>query len=100
MALLYGFQQLLGWLLMLISMTFSIELFASVVLGLFFGKLLFPAEALVIRNNMARRSSDVVRNDSHIGEIDPLLPEEPLPQSSPSSSSDGTSDSVIRRRRR
>ena len=101
MALLYGFQQLLGWLLMLVSMTFSIELFASVVLGLFFGKLLFPTESLPIQSNPGRprRTPEIVRNDSHLGESDPLLPEEPVPQLSPPSS-DGSSDSVVRRRRR
>jgi len=96
MTLIYGFQQFLGWLLMLIAMTFSIELFACVILGLFFGKFLFPAE----RNpGRARRSSDViVRNDSFRGENEPLLPDEAFPQSS--ASSDGSSDSAIRRRRR
>jgi len=102
MTLIYGFQQLLGWLLMLISMTFSIELFVSVVLGLFFGKLIFPAESSAIQNDIGRirRSSDVVRNESPLGENDPLLPEEPLVQSSSSQSSDTSSDNAIRRRRR
>ena len=101
MTVLYGFQQLLGWLLMLISMTFSIELFASVVMGLFFGKLLFPAEASVIQNNTGGRapeSMDSNGNERLIGENAPLLPEEPLPQPSPTI--DGSSDSSIRRRRR
>ena len=100
MTLLYGFQQLIGWLLMLISMTFSIELFASVVLGLFFGKLLFPVEVSVIQNSLgrAREPIDTGENERPIGENAPLLPEEPLPQSSPTN--DGSSDSVIRRRRR
>lgn len=44
MTLLYGLQQLVGWILMLISMIFSVELFASVLLGLMLGKLLFPLE--------------------------------------------------------
>ena len=86
---------------MLISMTFSIELFASVVMGLFFGKLLFPAEASVIQNNTGGRapeSMDSNGNERLIGENAPLLPEEPLPQPSPTI--DGSSDSSIRRRRR
>mmetsp|Transcript_20165 Transcript_20165/g.41553 ORF Transcript_20165/g.41553 Transcript_20165/m.41553 type:complete len:189 (+) Transcript_20165:122-688(+) len=96
MTLIYGSQQLLGWLLMLIAMTFSIELFACVVLGLFFGKFLFPAQH---NPGRARRSSDVIaRNGSVRGENEPLLPDEPLPLSS--ASSDGSSDSAIRRRRR
>lgn len=46
MTLLYGFQQLVGWILMLISMMFSVELFACVILGLVVGKLLFPLEQI------------------------------------------------------
>ena len=76
---------------MLITMTFSIELFASVVVGLLVGKLLFPAQALTIRR--ARRTLDEIHDEN-----ESLLHEESLEESSPSS--DGSSDSAIRRRRR
>lgn len=46
MTLLYGLQQCLGWALMLISMMFSLELFACVVVGVLVGKLIFPTEQL------------------------------------------------------
>mmetsp|Transcript_663 Transcript_663/g.1575 ORF Transcript_663/g.1575 Transcript_663/m.1575 type:complete len:201 (+) Transcript_663:134-736(+) len=99
MTLMYGFQQLLGWLLMLIAMTFSIELFASVILGLFIGRLLFPSEPLTTsRNNpikAQRSSADITRDMSLRGEKQPLLS---FPRSS--ISSNGSSESAIRRRRR
>jgi hypothetical protein len=42
MTLLYGLSQCLGWSLMLISMTFNVELFLCVVLGTVVGKMGFP----------------------------------------------------------
>jgi hypothetical protein len=102
MALLYGFQQLVGWTLMLISMTFSIELFASVVVGLLFGKMLFQANFPVRGNRIQRRSSDLdVAGADGDGDGDAdnnLLFQEEEP--SVTASSDGSSGSAVRRRRR
>lgn len=83
---------------MLIAMTFSIELFASVILGLFIGRLLFPSEPLASRSNQIktqRSSDDITRDVSLRGEKQPLLA---FPRSSVSS--EGSSESVVRRRRR
>jgi hypothetical protein len=45
MSLLYGLQQCLGWTLMLISMTFSLELFICIILGIVVGKtIIFPTQ--------------------------------------------------------
>lgn len=46
MTFLYGLQQCLGWALMLISMMFSLELFACVIAGVLIGKIIFPTEQL------------------------------------------------------
>jgi hypothetical protein len=98
MTLLYGFQQLVGWTLMLISMTFSIELFACVVAGLFFGKLLFQADFHVRRSRIQRRSSDLDGDgDADHSDNDRLLQEEE-PSGTPSS--EVSSGSAVRRRRR
>lgn len=103
MTLLYGFQQLVGWTLMLISMTFSIELFACVVAGLFFGKLLFQADFHVRRSRIQRRSSDLDVDgadgdgDADHSDNDRLLQEEE-PSGTPSS--EVSSGSAVRRRRR
>mmetsp|Transcript_8954 Transcript_8954/g.17326 ORF Transcript_8954/g.17326 Transcript_8954/m.17326 type:complete len:214 (+) Transcript_8954:230-871(+) len=74
MALLYGFRQFLGWLLMLISMTFSIELFASAILGIVTGKLLFPVEiplSRLIQHGSDIGGSDALDNNNEI--IESLL---------------------------
>ena len=105
MTLLYGFQQLVGWTLMLIAMTFSIELFASVVVGLFFGKLLFHADLNIRGNRIQRRSSnlDVAGadgdgdGDADHSDNNRLLQEE---EPSVTASIDGSSGSAVRRRRR
>jgi hypothetical protein len=69
MTVLYGVQQLLGWGLMLISMTFSIELFLSVIFGIFIGKLLFPPPSTddwpPATTTMARRSTRIADDDDH-----------------------------------
>eukprot|EP00536_Pseudo-nitzschia_multiseries_P011762 jgi/Psemu1/244084/estExt_Genewise1.C_4150049 len=114
MALFYGFQQCLGWLLMLISMTFSVELFTSVILGIIAGKLLFPTEIPASRR--AVNHSDLGRpgafNDSrevsenlmlhhnqqvHDNNSDPFLEEE---STRSSQSVNGSSSNAVRRRRR
>jgi len=105
MTLLYGFQQLVGWTLMLIAMTFSIELFASVVVGLFFGKLLFHADFNIRGNRIQRRSSDLDvagadgdgDGDANHSDNNRLLQEE---EPSVTASIDGSSSSAVRRRRR
>mmetsp|Transcript_10888 Transcript_10888/g.31632 ORF Transcript_10888/g.31632 Transcript_10888/m.31632 type:complete len:212 (+) Transcript_10888:56-691(+) len=112
MALLYGFQQLLGWLLMLISMTFSMELFASVILGVFAGKLLFPAEIpasrlALDRGNLGRSGplnqsrgtaehSELQHNQQISDDSDSFLEEESRQSSK---SCNGSSSSAVRRRR-
>ena len=61
---------------MLISMTFSIELFASAILGIVTGKLLLPAEIPVSRLIRHGTSSDVGRSgalDNSNEIIEPLL---------------------------
>jgi hypothetical protein len=110
MTLLYGLQQFLGWGLMLISMTFSIELFISVIFGLFVGKLLFspptgPATtmATTTRNTNRIRSTRIVddghneeNNNNNNNDITaPLL----LSQSEEEESSNGSSTAIRRRRR-
>jgi hypothetical protein len=55
MSLLYGLQQCLGWALMLVSMTFSIELFASVIVGIVAGKIIFPVEQQSQQSEHRRR---------------------------------------------
>jgi len=100
--ILYGFQQIVGWILMLISMIFSIELFASVVLGLFVGKLLFPAEELYEgrRNRPAptMTSSDPREGTGH---ADDNAASDPLLQAELSAESSRTTDATsVRRRRR
>jgi len=69
MTILYGVQQLLGWGLMLISMTFSMELFLSVIFGIFIGKLLFPPPSTddwpPATTTMARRSTRIADDDDH-----------------------------------
>lgn len=94
MTAVYGFQQLVGWMLMLISMTFSVELFGSVLLGLWVGKLLFPSAAddeSNLRTQLQRRSSDdgLLRDD-----------DAPAAESSPLIVDDGSNGSSVRRRRR
>ena len=41
-SLLYGIQRFMGYILMLVAMTFSWELFFSVIVGIILGRLLFP----------------------------------------------------------
>lgn len=90
---------------MLIAMTFSIELFASVVVGLFFGKLLFHADLNIRGNRIQRRSSnlDVAGadgdgdGDADHSDNNRLLQEE---EPSVTASIDGSSGSAVRRRRR
>jgi len=97
MTILFGFQQLMGWMLMLISMTFSIELFASVLVGLFVGKLLFQKVGLLSHPGQSPRRS-MISGDASDYANDHLMPEEPPNQQSPSS--DRSSTSAVRRRRR
>ena len=97
MSLLYGLQQLVGWILMLISMMFSVELFACVLLGILVGKLLFPLEQIQsTRHQMpTRRWSDSeeedVAGEGNSGNNNVLL--------QGGSSNEGSSTSVRRRRR-
>ncbi|OEU19327.1 copper transporter [Fragilariopsis cylindrus CCMP1102] len=112
MTVLYGLQQFLSWGLMLISMTFSIELFLSVIFGIFIGKLLFPPPSTddwpPVTTTMARRSTRIADDDhnSNYGNnnnnnnnnndiIAPLLSS----QSEEEESSNGSSSAVRRRRR-
>jgi len=97
MTILFGFQQLMGWMLMLISMTFSIELFASVLVGLFVGKLLFQKVGLFSHPGQSPRRS-MISGHASDNANDHLMPEEPPNQQSPSS--DRSSTSAVRRRRR
>ena len=70
MTVLYGLQQFLGWGLMLISMTFSMELFLSVIFGIVIGKLLFPpptdTDWPITRNDNNNR----IRRSTHIADDD------------------------------
>jgi len=72
MTLLYGIEQCLGWALMLVSMTFSIELFVSVIFGIFVGKLLFPPSttrtptATTTINSSSRTTIDTTTSNNHI----------------------------------
>mmetsp|Transcript_49732 Transcript_49732/g.57392 ORF Transcript_49732/g.57392 Transcript_49732/m.57392 type:complete len:274 (-) Transcript_49732:469-1290(-) len=71
MTLLYGIEQCLGWALMLISMTFSIELFVSVIFGIFVGKLLFPpttkgTTTATINNSSRTTSTNTTTSNNHI----------------------------------
>jgi len=97
-SLIYGFQQLMGWTLMLISMSFSMELFACVVVGIFIGKVLFPKESMVPPHNASINNTSSSSSNNNNNNID-SLPEEESSGTSVASSND-SSNAVVRRRRR
>ncbi|KAL3910443.1 MAG: hypothetical protein SGILL_007686 [Bacillariaceae sp.] len=96
MTLLYGLSQCLGWSLMLISMTFSVELFLCVVLGTVVGKVAFPTSIgeYYGGGGDGRRNNRQARHDS--GED---LQADPGDDTSPASQQSRQS-SIFRRRRR
>lgn len=66
-AILYGFEQSVSWILMLISMMFSVELFCSVILGIFVGKILFTPSLAVLSSPYPRiGTSGSSNNNSNI----------------------------------
>jgi hypothetical protein len=74
MGTLYGLQQCLGWSLMLISMMFSVELFACVIVGIVLGKVIFPIDGGGGDGGGSDRTErgDPTDNDSVIGGADHL----------------------------
>ena len=64
MTLLYGLSQCLGWSLMLISMTFSVELFLCVVMGTVVGKVAFPTSVGGYYGGGNGRRNRPARNES------------------------------------
>jgi hypothetical protein len=86
MALLYAVQQWLGYIIMLITMMYSIELFASVLLGLMTGRTLFSNSRPAPRRSPSPdSSSQQLSGTQERGEDTPLL---------------AGSASAVRRRRR
>jgi hypothetical protein len=75
LSMLYVAQQCLGWALMLVSMTFSVELFLCVIMGVVVGKIIFPVadhQPQHERYRNARVGNLRPRNDD--GVADPTLP--------------------------
>jgi hypothetical protein len=90
MTLLYAVQQWLGYIIMLITMMYSIELFAAVLLGLMTGRALFSNSRPVPRRSPIPDSSVPPPSSSstqerEVEETTPLL--------------DGSASTVRRRRR-
>ena len=64
MTLIYAIQALLGYILMLVTMSFSMELFLSVIVGLMVGNLLFIRYNEVPNAHRQRARRDVNRNST------------------------------------
>ncbi|KAL7564679.1 hypothetical protein ACA910_021235 [Epithemia clementina (nom. ined.)] len=76
--LIYGVQALLGYVLMFLAMTFSLEILGSIVLGLMVGNLLFfryhdfqPPQRRQPRNQPQQQQR---QEQQHLAEQQPLLP--------------------------
>ena len=81
MSILYAMQQWLGYLVMMITMMYSIELFASLLVGLVVGRVLFlPRSTTAPKINTTRTTtvSSSERNGSNTSaEETPLLERHP-----------------------
>ena len=80
--ILYGFEQSVSWILMLISMMFSMELFCSVILGIFVGKILFTPSLAVLPSPYPRigtsgnnnNNSNIFQSNNNRNDIAEELP--------------------------
>ena len=113
MSLLYGIQQWFGHVVMLISMMFSIELFACVLAGVMAGRILFADRKKQLerrqtmmpasRSNLPRPVSAVgmtaATGDSSRELMTPLLEDHQGESESPTSDSNPTTQTSLRRRR-
>jgi hypothetical protein len=102
LSILYGIQQCLGWGLMLISMTFSIELFGCVIMGIIVGKLIFPITDQPQHHHLQRDqpSLESVENGSPILNSTPTRPSTIDDATTTPPMDDGRRSSDFRRRRR
>jgi hypothetical protein len=73
--LLYGIQQWLGYIVMMVMMMYSIELFASTLLGIVVGRALFQPRSTT-KAIIPMPSSELTSNNDHNEEATPLLADE------------------------
>jgi hypothetical protein len=62
---LYGLQQFISAAVMLISMTFSVELFSCVIIGIVLGKIMFPQSVVTTTTTTTSSSSTSSTNGDH-----------------------------------